>query len=58
MLSEALDAVDAKEYDIPKAAAALACSSSQLIRFVARIPEALEWLNAQRQARGMHKLHS
>ncbi len=57
MLSEALDAVDAKDYDIPKAAAALSCSSSQLIRFIGRIPEALEWLNTQRQARGLHKLH-
>ena len=41
MLAEALDAIDAKEFDVKRAAAALGCSTSQLVRFVAAIPEAL-----------------
>lgn len=58
LLSEALDAVYAKDFDVPRAAAALSCSSSQLIRFIAREPAALEWLNQQRAARGLHRLHA
>ncbi|MCA9033712.1 MAG: peptide chain release factor-like protein [Planctomycetaceae bacterium] len=58
MLSEALDAIDAKEYDLPRAAGALGCSSSQLIRFIGRVKDALDWVNAQRQSRGMHRLHT
>jgi hypothetical protein len=57
MLSEALDAVSAKDFDVARAAAALGCSSSQLIRFIGRIPDAIEWLNQQRASRGLHRLH-
>ena len=57
MLAEAMDAVTAKDYDVRKASAALGCSSSQLIRFLARVPEALELINRQRADRGMRKLH-
>lgn len=57
MLSEALDAISAKQFDIPRAAAALGCSSTQLIRFVGRVPDAMEWLNQQRAAMGLHRLH-
>jgi len=57
MLAEALDALCAKDYDVRKAAAALGCSSSQLIRFVAKLPEALETLNKHRQDIGLRKLH-
>ncbi|MCA9058785.1 MAG: peptide chain release factor-like protein [Planctomycetaceae bacterium] len=56
MLREAMDAIDAKEYDVRCAAAALGCSSSQLIRFVGRIPEALELVNQQREQRGLRRL--
>ena len=45
MLSEALDAVVAKDADVRKAAAALGCSSSQLIRFLGKHREALEKVN-------------
>jgi hypothetical protein len=58
MLAEAMDAIDAKEYDVRRAAAALGCSTSQLIRFVARVPEALTQVNAQRTQRGLHRLQS
>lgn len=57
MLSEALDAVYAKDFDVSKAAAALGCSTSQLTRFIGRVNEALDWLNGQRVLRGMHRLH-
>ena len=56
MLAEAMDAVDAKSYDVRKAAAALGCSTSQLIRFIARVPEALQNVNNARAAAGMHRL--
>ncbi|MFN9718865.1 MAG: peptide chain release factor family protein [Planctomycetota bacterium] len=58
MLAEAMDAIDAKEYDVRRAAAALGCSTSQLVRFVAKIPEALAEVNLQRSQRGLHRLQS
>ncbi|MEY2725109.1 MAG: Peptide chain release factor 1 [Planctomycetota bacterium] len=58
MLAEALDAVDAKDYDVRRAAAALGCSFSQLTRFIARLPEALEQVNLARAERGLHRLFS
>ena len=58
LLAEALDAVDAKEYDVRRAAAALGCSTSQLIRFIAKERAALEKLNDERQARGLKRLKS
>lgn len=57
LLAEALDAVYAKEADVRKAAAALGCSSSQLIRFIAKTPEALERVNALRTDQGLRRLH-
>ena len=56
MIAEALDAIDAKEFDVKKAAAALGCSTSQLVRFIASVPEALETINTQRVQRGLHRL--
>ena len=58
MLSEAMDAIDAKEYDVRRAAAALGCSTSQLVRFIAKAPEAFVEVNAQRTQRGLHRLQS
>lgn len=57
LLSEALDAVDAKEYDVRRAAGALGCSATQLIRFIAGNAEALLWLNRGRETRGLGRLH-
>jgi hypothetical protein len=57
LMAEALNAVHAKAYDVRKSAAALGCSSSQLIRFLARTPEALNVVNRERQARALGKLH-
>lgn len=56
LLSEALDAIDAKEYDIRRSADALGCSATQLIRFIAKAPEALVAVNSERTARGLNRL--
>ena len=58
MIAEAMDAIDAKEFDVKLAAAALGCSTSQLVRFVGRIPEALAQVNSEREQRGLRKLKS
>ena len=44
------------DFDIREAAAALGCSASQLVRFIAKAPEALAAVNAVRAARGLHRL--
>jgi len=56
MLAEAMDAVDAKEYDVRRAAAALGCSMTQLIRFIAKDSEAWGAFNAERVSRGLNRL--
>lgn len=56
LLAEALDAVNSKDFDVRKAAAALGCSPSQLIRFLAKSPEALASVNSVRAARGLRRL--
>lgn len=57
LLAEAMDAVHAKDADVRKAAAALGCSSSQLIRFLAKAPEAMQAVNALRATFGLRRLH-
>ena len=56
LLAESLDAIDAKDYDVRRAAAALGCSTSQLVRFVGRVPEALRLVNDAREQRGQKRL--
>lgn len=56
MIAEALDAADAKSYDVKKAAAALGCSTSQLVRFIAKVPEAMQALNTERTKLGLRTL--
>jgi hypothetical protein len=56
LLAEALDAVDAKEYDVRRAAAALGCSTTQLVRFIAKNSEAWTSVNAERMSRGLNRL--
>ena len=48
--------IDAKDYDVRRAAAALGCSTSQLVRFLARVPDALTLVNAHRAEKGLHRL--
>lgn len=56
MIAEAMDAVYAKDYDVRPAAAALGCSNSQLVRFIAKAPEALNHVNGARQQLGLRQL--
>jgi hypothetical protein len=56
LLAEAIDAIDAKDYDVRRAAAALGCSTSQLVRFLARVPDALTLVNVHRAEKGLHRL--
>lgn len=56
LIAEALDAVYAKDYDIRTAAAALSCSNSQLVRFLGKLPDALNHVNNEREKMGLRKL--
>ena len=56
MIAEAMDAIDAKDYDVKVAAAALGCSTSQLVRFIAKAPEALATVNNARANRALRPL--
>ena len=58
LIAEAMNAVDAKDHDVRVAAAALSCSMSQLVRFLAKAPEALKKVNDAREQRGLRKLKS
>jgi hypothetical protein len=57
MIAEALNAVHAKAYDVRRAAAALGCSTTQLIRFLSRAPAALHAVNRARLTRGLGNIH-
>ena len=56
LLAEALDVIDASGFDLKKAATRLECSTTQLLRFVADHPPALEMLNQSREDRGLRRL--
>ncbi|MCH2211950.1 MAG: peptide chain release factor-like protein [Fuerstiella sp.] len=56
LITESLNAVHAKDYDVKSAADALGCTTSQLVRFIARVPEALIRVNTERNARGLRSL--
>ena len=56
MVAESLNAIDAKSYDVKRAAAALGCSTSQLVRFLAKAPQALAAVNLQRETNGLKRL--
>ncbi len=51
LLAEALDVVTAADFRLPRAAAALGTTTSQLVKFLAQEPPALALLNAERQTR-------
>ena len=55
-LAEALDVVEIHHYDLPAAARELHVTTSQLIRFLQVEPRALEQVNRQRVAAGLHRL--
>ena len=56
LLAEALDALAARHDDVKEAAAALGCSTSQLVKLLAAEPRALALVNGRRAARGLHAL--
>lgn len=56
LLAEALDVLESCGYEPAEAAGKLATRSSQLVRFLAREPRALEAVNRQRAARTLHPL--
>lgn len=56
LLAEALDVLAAHDWEARSAAADLGCSTTQLVRFLANEPRALQTLNARRAASGLHPL--
>lgn len=56
LLAEALDGIAAQEADVKQAAEALACTASQLIKFLKKEPRALALVNQWRGERGMGRL--
>jgi hypothetical protein len=57
LLAEALDVLEACQYEPPTAAEWLGTTSSQLVRFLAQESRALEQVNRQRAERGLRPLH-
>lgn len=57
LLAEALDAIAAADFDAAAAAAQLAVSTSQLVKFLKDEPAAFAHVNATRRQRGLHALH-
>lgn len=57
ILAEALDILSAMKFDPCPAADLLGVTTSQLIKLIARHPPAMTYVNAQRQARGSHRIH-
>jgi len=56
LLAEALDFVAACEFETKSAAERLGTTSSQLVRFLARVPESLKHVNEERARLGMSVL--
>ncbi len=55
LLAEALSHLFEREFDAAKTAEVLKCSSSQLIKFLKKAPEAFELLNRKRTEQGKSK---
>lgn len=56
LLAEALDWIAFYEFDLKPASDKLACTTSQLAKFVKREPRAWSGVNAGRKAHGLHPL--
>jgi hypothetical protein len=56
LLAIALDCLAAHDWDTGRAAEALGCTTTQLVRFLGEEPAALAKLNAERDARGLKAL--
>jgi hypothetical protein len=53
LLSEALDLLAERDFDLPAAAATLNISSSQLVKFLKVEPAVLAFVNRERESRGL-----
>ncbi len=56
MLAQAMDVIAAVQWDIPRAAAFLAVTPSQLVKLLKDEPRALQQVNARRQLKGQSRL--
>jgi hypothetical protein len=56
MLAEALDVIATLRFDVGKAAAALSCTPSQLVKLLKDEPRALTLVNEQREKLGLRRL--
>lgn len=56
LLSEALNQIEAGEFEMAAAANNLGVSSTQLVKLVRLAPAAFAWFNQQRTTRGLHPL--
>jgi hypothetical protein len=56
LLAEALDSLAACQFDAKAASETLACSTSQLVKFLQKEPQAILSVNRQRRQRGEHPL--
>ncbi len=56
LLAEALDVIQTCQSDVKRAAAALGCAASQLVRLLRKEPRALMLVNAWRSDRGLSPL--
>ncbi|MBL8826186.1 MAG: peptide chain release factor-like protein [Planctomycetaceae bacterium] len=56
LLAEGLDRVAAHEFDVKTAAESLHVSTTQLVRFLQQAPRGWQWVNQQREMRGLCRL--
>lgn len=56
LLAEALDTLAACDFDPKPASETLRCSASQLVKLLQKEPQAMAYVNQQRQHRGCHPL--
>jgi hypothetical protein len=56
LLAEAIDTLAGCEFDLKPASKTLGCSSSQLLKFLQKEPQAMALVNRQRRQRGEHPL--
>ena len=56
LLAEALDRLDSLAIDVKRAAEALGCTTTQLVRFLRDEPRAFLLVNRAREAQGLHSL--
>ncbi len=56
LLAEAMDAIQARSFDVAAAAQLLGTTASQLVKLLRRVPAALETVNCGRRSQGLRSL--